>query len=107
MTPARLALTRAELRLVERLMELEPLLAAGDEAVWSHYCESARTLAAISPQTEPGAGGRLLTTAELADRLDVSSKTILRRAKRGQLGQPVRRAKRGPKAFGWPAAAAR
>jgi hypothetical protein len=106
MTPARLALTRAQLRLTERLEQLEPLLAAGDEAAWGSYCEAAKALAALAPQTEPGAGGRLMTTADLAERLSVSTKTILRRAKKGQL-QPVRLGKRGPGALRWPASAGR
>jgi hypothetical protein len=107
MSPARLALRRAEALLVERLKQLELLLDEGDEVAWSRYCESARTLAAIAPQTEPGAGGRLMTTAELADRLHVSTKTVLRRAKNPVALQPVRLAKRGPGALRWTAEAGR
>jgi len=106
MTPARIALSRAQLLLVERLGQLEPLLAAGDELAWGRYVESAQALAAIAPQTEPGAGGRLMTTKELASHLNVTPKTVLRRAKRGAL-QPVRMGKRGPGALRWPAVAAR
>ncbi len=105
MTPAQAALLRAQLRLVERLGELEARLAAGDEDQWPAYCQAAAALAAIAPGTAPEARGQMLTTAELAERLQLSAKTVLRRAKRGEL-QPVRLGARGRGALRWPAAGA-
>ena len=102
MTPARLALVTAEARLVARLQSLDAKLTAGNETAWPDYCQTAAALAAITPLTLPGASGQLLTTAQLAARMQVSPKTIRRRAKAGEL-EPVRMGKRGRGALRWPA----
>lgn len=104
MTPVHAALLRAQLRLVDRLAGLDARLTAGDESLWSAFCEAAVALAAVAPQTAPGAGGRMMTTAEMAATLNVSPKTLLRRAKKGQ-AQPLRLAARGPAALRWRAPA--
>lgn len=106
MTPAQIALTRAQVRLTERLANLEPRLDAGED-VWDLYSVAATALAAIAPHTEPGTGGRLMTTAELAERLDVSSRTIFRRSEKKGAIQPARRVGRGRRSVLWPAEAAR
>ena len=54
----------------------------------------------------PEVTGRLLTTAELAARLQLSPKTVRRRAKAGQL-TPIRFGGRGRGALRWPVEAAR
>jgi len=102
MTPMQLALARAVRRLIERLDQLEAKLAAGDESAWSGYCEASAALAALAPQLVPGADGRLLTTAEMAARLAIAPKTLLRRAKRGEI-MPVRTGQRGRAALRWAA----
>ncbi len=102
MTPARLALVAAEARLVARLQQLDAKLAAGDESAWSDYCQTAAALATVAPQTVPGADGAMLTTAEMAERLGITPKTLLRRAKRGA-ATPVRLGQRGRAAVRWPA----
>lgn len=102
MRSAQLALARAERRLVERLEQLETKLTAGDETVWTEYAHLAAALAALAPATAPGAGGELLTTRQLAERLQVHPKTVLRRAKAGQI-EPVRMGQRGRGALRWPA----
>ena len=53
-------------------------------------------------QTAPGAGGELLTTAQMAARLQIAPKTLLRRAKKGQL-EPIRLGQRGRGALRWAA----
>ena len=100
MTPALAALTRAQLRLVERLEQLEERVAGGDEAAWRSYCEAAGALAHILPSLAPENGGPLLTTKEMAARLNVSPKTLLRRRARGKINA-VQLAKRGPGALRW------
>lgn len=90
MRPAELALVRVERRLVARLEELEARLDGEDPEVWKEYAALAAALAAVAPMTVPGAGGELLTTAQMAQRLQVAPKTLLRRAKRGKLQQPIR-----------------
>jgi excisionase family DNA binding protein len=100
-SPAQLALRRAEACLVERLAHLEAQVAAGNEASWSAYCSTA-TLAAIAPVTQPGASGELLTTEQMADRLQLSPRTVRRRAQAGKL-EPIRMGARGRGALRWPA----
>jgi hypothetical protein len=102
MRPVQLAITRAEARLVERLDQLEAKLAAGDESAWCSYCEAAAALAAIAPTTVPGASGELLTTKQMAQRLGIAPKTLLRRAKAGQ-AEPIRFGERGRAALRWAA----
>jgi excisionase family DNA binding protein len=99
MTPAQLALRRAEVRLLERLERLEHQLDQGD-AVWRGYCAAAAALAAIVPHTRPGADGRLLTTQELAAVMQVSAKTVLRKRRDGTL-TAVQLGKRGRGALRW------
>jgi hypothetical protein len=102
MTPARLALVETEARLVERLRQLGVKLAGGDESGWVEYAHLAAALEAIAPQTLPGAGGEMLTTKQMASRLGINPRTLLRRAKRGEVS-PVRLGQRGRAAVRWPA----
>ena len=102
MTPARLALVEAEARVVERLRQLGVKLAGGDESGWIEYAQLAAALAAIAPQTLPGAAGEMLTTKAMAARLGIAPKTLLRRAKRGE-AHPIRFGVRGRAAVRWPA----
>jgi hypothetical protein len=81
------ALDRVAGRLVARLAVLEAQLDAGDPDVWSEYIKVAQALAAIWPLLAPGQH-RLLTTAELAAQLGISSKTLRRRKALGLL-QPA------------------
>src|SRR5262245_34485113 len=100
MTLATVALTRATLLLVDSFGELQKRIEAG-ESVWTEYSVAAVALAQIAPAIASGASGRLLTTAQLAESLNVSPKTVLRRRKKGllqaeQLGQHGRGALRWP-----------
>lgn len=82
-------------------MTLEARLAGGED-VWSAYAEAAVALAAIVPTLAPSTGGQLLTTRQLAARMQISEKTLRRKAKAGQL-EPVRFGKRGRAALRWAA----
>ena len=84
------ALTRAAQRLSARVDELGKQLDAGEER-WSEYAMVAAALATIAPQLAPGVRGELLTTAEMATRLHLSPKTLLKRARRGELKPALRR----------------
>ena len=99
MSPGRLALLRAEQRLVDRLADLEARLES-HPGLWHEYAQVSAALASIVPTTAPGAAGELLTTAQLAARLQVSPKTVRRRAKAGEL-TPVRLGERGRSALRW------
>jgi hypothetical protein len=84
-SPARIALLRAEQRLVGRLAELEAQLDAGDATAWPAYCETAAALAALAPLTSPGADGRTLTTRELAAAFSLTPKVARRKGLKGEL----------------------
>jgi excisionase family DNA binding protein len=99
-TPAILVLRRAEPLIVGRMEELEPRLSQDDSAAWLEYGQLAANLAAIVVQTAPGAGGRLMTTAEMAAALGVTSKTVLRKRKDGEL-TAIQLGKRGRAALRW------
>jgi len=89
--------------LVDRLRELETRVDAGDEAAWAAYCAAAATLAAIVPQAMPGANGQLLSTREMAERLNISPKTLLRRKKDRQITPALQLGKRGRASLRWKA----
>lgn len=98
------ALDRAARNLEARLAELEKRLADG--AGWFEYAAVAASLATVRAQLTPEASGRLLTTRELADRMGVSPKTVLRRKAKGQLRPAVQLGERGRAAIRWRADAA-
>ena len=75
--PVLLALARAERRLLCRLEDPAQKLDAGEDS-WSAHCETSAALATVTSQLRPESSDRLLTTAELASRLQVSTKTIAR-----------------------------
>lgn len=58
---------------------------AGDAVALAELVTVAGTVSALLPQLEPEARGALLTTRELAERLGVQPKTVLRRRARGEL----------------------
>ncbi len=89
----RAVLERAVVRLQARVAALEDLLEAGDETAWSSYCEAIEALAVVADRTAPGSYGELLTTRELASKLGLSSKTVLRRKARGELRPTLQKGK--------------
>jgi excisionase family DNA binding protein len=99
-TPAQLALRRAEVQLTARLEKLEARLRDDDAAAWGAYCAAAAALAALAPVLVPGADGRLLTTREMADRLGVSTRTLLRQRKSGKMAA-LQLGDRGRAALRW------
>jgi excisionase family DNA binding protein len=100
MTAAQLALRRAEVRLLARLAVLERSLAADEGTGWPDYLDTLRALAALAPLLVPGADGRALTTAEMAERLGISSRTLRRHRKAGTV-EAVQLGERGRAALRW------
>lgn len=94
------ALERAPRLLDERLGVLEKRIREGDETAWPEYLTTVQALTAAIAAAAPGAGGELLTTAQMAARLQISTKALLRRAKKGQL-EPIRLGQRGRGALRW------
>lgn len=94
MTPATLvALGKAEPLLVKRLGELQERLQAGDKAAWTEFLQVMHTLVALTQAVKPENGGPMLTTAEMASRLGVAPKTLLKRKRRGEIRPAVERGK--------------
>jgi hypothetical protein len=99
-TPLALVLARAERRLRDRIEDLERRLEAGEDR-WREYGEALQALVAVAAQLAPEQSGRLMSTAELAAKLGVSAKTVLRRRKRGELTPAVQLGERGRAALRW------
>ena len=78
-----LALERSVQRLVARLQQLDERVEGGDESAWGEYAQVAQALAAILAQLAPERRGAMLTTAEMAARLRIAPKTLLRHAAQG------------------------
>ncbi len=77
MKPDRLRIDKAARLLAERLDVLEKRVQDGDEEAWTPYQEVVKTLTALLPHLGPERGA-MLTTAEMAARLGVAPKTLLR-----------------------------
>jgi hypothetical protein len=92
--------------LEERLGALETRLRGGDETAWPEYLATIQALTSALTHVAPGAGGRLVSTRELSKLMGVSSKTILRRKAKGQIGGAVELGRRGRAAVRWDVGAA-
>ncbi len=101
MTNRSLLLERAAERIERRLLALDRVVEAGDTSAWPDYLATAAALAALEPTTRPEKTGRLLTTQEMARKLGVSSRTVLRKRKRGELTPAVQLGRRGRAALRW------
>lgn len=92
MKPDRLRFDRAARLLAERLDLLEQRVREGDESAWAAYQEALHTLAALLPHLGSERGA-MLTTAEMADRLGVAPKTLLRHKAKGRISPAVAQGK--------------
>jgi len=77
-----LTLDRANRRVLARLQALEDRLGTGDDDVWAAYLTTVQTLVLLARNRQPG---KLLTTRELAERLNVDERTVRRHHKAGAL----------------------
>ncbi len=84
-----LLLARGLRLLIARVAELEARVVAGDESAWSPYLDALQALAALD-RPERGA---MLTTAQMAERLGVQPKSLLRRVARGEVRPTLRAGK--------------
>lgn len=75
--------------LAVRVTALEDRVRAGDENAWPPYLAALQALAALD---RPARGGSL-TTADMADRLGITPKSLLRRVKRGDVVPALRAGK--------------
>jgi hypothetical protein len=79
--------------LAQRLDVLEQSIQAGDESGWASYCDVVRSLAAALEHTVPGDRGELLTTREMAARVNLAPKTLLRHCAEGRIQPAVKAGK--------------
>jgi excisionase family DNA binding protein len=94
-TPAALALAEAERRLVVRCHELGQRLDAGENVSAEYIAAVVALRTLIPPEREP-----LATTREMAERLNVSPRTVRKLGKAGKL-EAVRLGKAGRSAIRW------
>jgi hypothetical protein len=92
------ALRRVALRLEDRLATLEGGLDRGDP-VWPEYLATVGTYTAVIAQLTPGAYGPFLDTKQMAEKLNVSPRTLLKR--KGAVTPAVQLGKRGRAAIRW------
>jgi hypothetical protein len=103
-TAAGAALCRAANLLGVRLAQLERRIDEGDDEAWAAYLDTATALATLAAATAPGANGRLLSTSELADTLNVSTRQVRRLKKAGKIAPAARL---GTRTLRWRAEAGR
>lgn len=95
------ALARVARVLVARLDRLEERLQAGEEDVWPAFLDTSKALAAVAPHLVPGSHGAMLSTRQMAERLGISPKTLLKRKAKGQVRPAVQLGQRGRAALRW------
>jgi excisionase family DNA binding protein len=93
--PLALLLAQAERRLTDRVIALGERLDAGED-VWDAYTTAVATLNALVPAERRA----LMTTAEMAQHLQVSQKTIRKLGKTKKL-ESIRLGRRGSAAIRW------
>lgn len=86
---AALLLTRGVQLVMTRVAELEERVRGGDETAWPAYLRALQTLVALD-RPERGA---MLSTRDMAERLGVTPKSLLRRAARGEIVPALRAGK--------------
>ena len=86
-------LERSVRLLLARAGQLEELVCKGEEAAWVSYLATLDTLARVLAHVTPGRRGELLTTSQMAARLNLSPKSLLRRKARGEIRPAVQRGK--------------
>jgi hypothetical protein len=72
-----------------RVEALEARLAAGDDAVWQEYVEAVKVLSLAVANLTPERRGGYLTTAQMAERLNLSPKTLLKHKASGKIRPAV------------------
>ena len=87
--------------LAARLQALEVQIESGDEQAWAPYLDTVRALSVLLPHVQPGARGELLSTAEMASRMGISSRTLLKQRKAGKVRPALELGRRGRAAIKW------
>jgi hypothetical protein len=96
-----LRLQHAAGRLADRLGQLEERFKAGDDTAWTEYATVASALASVAAEIAPERSGRLMSTAEMAEKLGIAPKTLLKRRANGEVRPVLQLGKRGRAALRW------
>jgi hypothetical protein len=94
-------LKRSCVLLLGRVVVLEKRVQDGDETAWPRYLESLSALSKVLPHLQPGSAGELLTTKQMAERLGVSTKTLLKKRNNGGPKPEYQLGERGRAAMRW------
>jgi hypothetical protein len=94
-------LRRVTLLLEDRLATLEERLHDGDATAWADYLAVVTAYAHVVAQLAPDRFGEFLTTRAMAEKLNVSPRTLLKRKRKGALTPAVQLGKRGRAAIRW------
>jgi hypothetical protein len=79
--------------LTTRLATFEARLECGDETAWPEYRDTLGTLVELLSALQPERQGAFLTTAEMAQRLQITPKTLLKRKRNGDVRPAFERGK--------------
>ena len=90
---ASIVFSRSARRLAGRAEALEARLSHGDEAAWPEYVEVVKTLILVLSNLTPERRGAYLTTAQMAERLNLSPKTLLKHKANGRIRPAVQQGK--------------
>jgi len=90
--PDQLRLDRGARLLADRIDALEKRVRGGDETAWPDYQEALRTLSALLSHLGPERG-TMLSTAEMAARLGIAPKTLLRHKAKGRIRPAIAQGK--------------
>jgi hypothetical protein len=95
-----ITLRRVALLLEGRLTALEERL-HGDETAWGEFVSVVTAYTAVVAQLVPERYGEFLSTRAMAEKLNVSPRTLLKRKARGQVKPAIEMGKRGRAAIRW------
>jgi hypothetical protein len=84
---------------VERLETLSQRVETGDVDLWPDLLATATAVAALLPVLAPGSQGEFITTEQMAQRLGISPKTLLK--KKDKIRPALRLGARGRGAIRW------
>ena len=79
--------------LAARVSDLEGRILSGGEDAWEPYLATVNTLAAVLPHITRGTRGELLTTKQMAERLGIAPKTLLKHKANGAVRPVLQRGK--------------
>ena len=91
--PPMTSLARVALLLEQRLDVLADRIDAGEESLWPDFLRTVEVLVSVAAQSVPGARGELLSTAQMAERLGIKPKTLLRHKSNGSVKPALQRGK--------------